>query len=592
MELAGEAEGGLIILVGHRRAGIGTHVEVFIPLHGHGNGLFHLPGGDHLAVDLEIAGSAAAQATGAAVLQCSGTQTIVFEVEFKGVPAGSQLVRSFPLDALKAHQVPGVHRLALQQVEAVAGKAAAMGHQHAFGTSLGNLHLGLDVVGGGQEIRCIAVGRTRDFPGVGEHGSAGGEIGTGLNRAGKGGGIHRQHLVPLRFLPEQLFQFLDLRGILGSHIVELSPVLVQVIQLPWPGFRMLVGRSAVVPGHTHDLGAEDPAIVVDRVVADHLEILGLVRRGCVGVLRVECIHHAHAIHGILLDAVNHLGQRNSGRFEKGRRDVDNVMELVTDAALVLDHPGPGYGHALLGAAKVGADHFGPGERRAKGPGPAYRHVGIGLVRSPGVVVLHLCFHRQMDALNRCDFVRRTGRPAFRAGAVVAADVDDQGVIEPAQILDRLDHAADFMVGVGHVGGEYLRLLDEQLLLGIVELVPLLDQVIGPWRQLGILGDNTEFLLIGEDGFAQLVPAFVEQLHLADLVDPLRCRMMRRMGCAGHVIDKKGLFRVQRVDGLHVVNGLVRHRRDQVEIRVGIVWVDLGGVAVQVARLPLAGVPPP
>jgi hypothetical protein len=39
---------------------------------------------------------------------------------------------------------------------------------------------------------------------------------------------------------------------------------------------------------------------------------------------------------------------------------------------------------------------------------------------------------------------------------------------------------------------------------------LLEQVLGQRRELGILRDYSEFLQVGEDGFAQLIPALVEQ----------------------------------------------------------------------------------
>ena len=54
--------------------------------------------------------------------------------------------------------------------------------------------------------------------------------------------------------------------------------------------------------------------------------------------------------------------------------------------------------------------------------------------------------------------------ALGARAVVAVDVDDQRVVELAHVLDRLDHAADLVVGVGDVGGEDVDLADEHLLL--------------------------------------------------------------------------------------------------------------------------------
>ena len=147
VELAGELERHLIVLVVHRRAGIGAHVEVLVPLQRHRNGLFHLLRRDHLAVDLEYAGAAAAQAAGAAEGERGGTQTVVLEVEFERVLAGCERLRTFPLDALEIDQVPGEHRLALEQIEAVAGEAAALGHDHAFGAALRDLDLGLEVVG-------------------------------------------------------------------------------------------------------------------------------------------------------------------------------------------------------------------------------------------------------------------------------------------------------------------------------------------------------------------------------------------------------------------------------------------------------------
>ena len=101
----------------------------------------------HFAVDLEYTGAAAIQAAGAAERQGGSTQTVVLEVELKRVLAGRKCFRTFPFDALEIDQVSGDHRLALEQIESIPGKAAAMGHQHAFGAPFGNLDLGLDVAG-------------------------------------------------------------------------------------------------------------------------------------------------------------------------------------------------------------------------------------------------------------------------------------------------------------------------------------------------------------------------------------------------------------------------------------------------------------
>ncbi len=62
--------------------------------------------------------------------------------------------------------------------------------------------------------------------------------------------------------------------------------------------------------------------------------------------------------------------------------------------------------------------------------------------------------------------------AFRAGAVVAADIDDQRVVELAHVLDCLDDAADLMVRVGGIAGKVLRLAGIELLLDEPKRIPL------------------------------------------------------------------------------------------------------------------------
>ena len=69
-------------------------------------------------------------------------------------------------------------------------------------------------------------------------------------------------------------------------------------------------------------------------------------------------------------------------------------------------------------------------------------------------------------------VWRADSGAFGAGAVVTADVNDQGVVKLAHVLDRLNHATDLMVGVSGVGGKYFRLMREELLAVGIERIPL------------------------------------------------------------------------------------------------------------------------
>ncbi len=54
--------------------------------------------------------------------------------------------------------------------------------------------------------------------------------------------------------------------------------------------------------------------------------------------------------------------------------------------------------------------------------------------------------------------------ALGAGAVVAADVDDERVVELAHVFDRLYYPANLIVGIGCVAGKDLRLARVELFL--------------------------------------------------------------------------------------------------------------------------------
>ena len=54
----------------------------------------------------------------------------------------------------------------------------------------------------------------------------------------------------------------------------------------------------------------------------------------------------------------------------------------------------------------------------------------------------------------------------------------------------------------------------------------------PGRQLRIRGDDAERLLVLEDLIAQRVLPLVEEMHRANLLDPLRRRVVRGVRAAG------------------------------------------------------------
>src|SRR5262249_47380334 len=143
----------------------------------------------------------------------------------------------------------------------------------------------------------------------------------------------------------------------------------------------------------------DPAIVVDGTVAEHLKVLRGVTRGRAGIGFVKRVQHAHALNRLLRDAVEHDRRGNSDGLENSGNDVNQVVELVTDAACVLDVAGPGDDRSLSCAAEVRSYLLGPLERRIKGPGPSHRHVRLGLRRSPDVIELELLLYRDVDALD-------------------------------------------------------------------------------------------------------------------------------------------------------------------------------------------------
>src|ERR1039458_5770653 len=99
----------------------------------------------------------------------------------------------------------------------------------------------------------------------------------------------------------------------------------------WKGIQLRCNRAGIVG---------NPTLGLNPAVADHLEILRIVLRRCIGVCLVERVRHAHAFYRLLLDAVDLFRCLDAGGFEDGRNNVDNMVELRADATDVLDVTGP------------------------------------------------------------------------------------------------------------------------------------------------------------------------------------------------------------------------------------------------------------
>src|SRR5262249_47428890 len=112
--------------------------------------------------------------------------------------------------------------------------------------------------------------------------------------------------------------------------------------------------------------------------------------------------------------------------------------------------------------------------------------------------------------------------------------------------------------------------------------------VRPRRHLRVRWNHAELLLVREDLLAQLVPPLVEQVHVADLLDPFWRGVMWRVRRAGDVVDEPRLIRTERVDTTQVRDGVVGLPGDQVPARVADVRGDRRGVAKEI-RLPLVRV---
>ena len=147
-----EAERHLVVVVVHRRAGVDPTSKVSSIVKRAGMVWGMLLGRDFLAVHLQYAGAALAM-PGPSYLK-SNTMVCL---------PGVERLLAFPAESLKGQEIVGEHRLALEQIEAVAAEAATVGDDHPLAAALRDLDLGGDGVGLAEDVRCVAVGQCRTF---------------------------------------------------------------------------------------------------------------------------------------------------------------------------------------------------------------------------------------------------------------------------------------------------------------------------------------------------------------------------------------------------------------------------------------------
>ena len=287
-------------------------------------------------------------------------------------------------------------------------------------------------------------------------------------------------------------------------------VLRHVVELPAGGvqLRQLLGGDRLPEAHARlgerraGPGADGPpAVVVDRPVAQHLEVLGVVVALRVGV--VEGVGEADPVQGRLGDAADRLGRLDAQQVQDRGHHVDDVRVLGADLAPGLDPLRPGHDERIAGPAPVGLA-LPPAERRVPGQGPAPRVVVEVLGPADLIDQLQALLQRLLGVVEELRLVRGPGRPALGAGAVVGDD-HDQRVVQLPVLAQELDQPPDLVIGVGQEPGEHLhhpgvqppRRRRQRRPVGHVGIVP---------RQLRVRGDDAEFLLPREHLLPVGVPA--------------------------------------------------------------------------------------
>src|SRR5271154_7151031 len=145
-------------------------------------------------------------------------------------------------------------------------------------------------------------------------------------------------------------------GHLLGQVICLAPVFIGVIELPHVvvecrGFLTLEYPRRLVPRH------RGPAFVINAAVAEHLEVLCLMRFGSLCI--VEGVRHADALDRMLLHSVDEGRLRQTRHLKDGWRDVDHVMELTAELACPLDSLGPMYDRPVTRATPMRGDLLGP-----------------------------------------------------------------------------------------------------------------------------------------------------------------------------------------------------------------------------------------
>ena len=209
----------------------------------------------------------------------------------------------------------------------------------------------------------------------------------------------------------------------------------------------------------------------------------------------------------LRHAVERRGHGGAGGLEDGRGDIGDEVELAADGIALRDTRGPVDDERDADAAGVD-ETLGEAEGRVAGLRPTQRIRAEGLRAAEGVEAFEAFAQRAgLLGVEELHLVPETELAALGAGAVVG-EQNDEGVAEAAGALEFVEQAAELAVGVLEVGGEGFVVAGEDAALVGGEGGPGPDAgIVG--REDDVGGDEPHFLLAGEGGGADGVPAGVE-----------------------------------------------------------------------------------
>ena len=101
------------------------------------------------------------------------------------------------------------------------------------------------------------------------------------------------------------------------------------------------------------------------------------------------------------------------------------------------------------------------------------------------------------------------------------------------------------------------------------------------------GITPSFFWLAKIVLAQIVPPFVEQMHVGDLLDPFWSWVMRRVWYRRYVIEKERLLRGGGIQFRQILDCFVGHIGDQVVAGLPNPREDRGMIAEEIGR-PLIG----